>query len=68
LREVRHHRGVEVDQPLALGEGGGGRREALAETTCAIVGGVIAAGKAGVPPAEWADRVEPLPGWVRTSV
>ncbi|MBT3152293.1 ADP-ribosylglycohydrolase family protein [Streptomyces sp. CHD11] len=36
------------------------------DTTCAIVGGVTAAaGKAGAPPAEWADRVEPLPGWMR---
>ncbi|GAA1428905.1 ADP-ribosylglycohydrolase family protein [Streptomyces thermospinosisporus] len=38
------------------------------DTTCAIVGGVIAAGKAGAPPAEWIDRVEPLPDWVPTSV
>ncbi|MFK0025823.1 ADP-ribosylglycohydrolase family protein [Streptomyces sp. NPDC090798] len=35
------------------------------DTTCAIVGGVIAAGKAGAPPAEWAERTESLPGWVR---
>ncbi|MEU3340392.1 ADP-ribosylglycohydrolase family protein [Streptomyces sp. NPDC002144] len=34
------------------------------DTTCAIVGGVIAAGKAGVPPAAWADRTEALPDWV----
>ncbi|WP_217165785.1 ADP-ribosylglycohydrolase family protein [Streptomyces sp. AC512_CC834] len=34
------------------------------DTTCAIVGGVIAAGKAGVPPAEWAGRVEALPAWM----
>ncbi|MEV5934823.1 ADP-ribosylglycohydrolase family protein [Streptomyces sp. NPDC052079] len=38
------------------------------DTTCAIVGGVVAAGKAGAPPAEWVDRVEPLPDWVPTSV
>ncbi|GAA0634818.1 ADP-ribosylglycohydrolase family protein [Streptomyces thermocarboxydovorans] len=38
------------------------------DTTCAIVGGVIAAGKAGAPPAEWTDRVEPLPDWVPASV
>ncbi|WP_033308317.1 ADP-ribosylglycohydrolase family protein [Streptomyces iakyrus] len=38
------------------------------DTTCAIVGGVIAAGKAGTPPAEWVDRTEPLPDWVPTSV
>lgn len=34
------------------------------DTTCAIVGGVIAAGKAGAPPAEWAGRVEALPAWM----
>ncbi|MFJ5733315.1 ADP-ribosylglycohydrolase family protein [Streptomyces paradoxus] len=38
------------------------------DTTCAIVGGVIAAGKAGAPPAEWVERTEPLPSWVPTSV
>ncbi|MEU0166024.1 ADP-ribosylglycohydrolase family protein [Streptomyces iakyrus] len=38
------------------------------DTTCAIVGGVIAAGKAGTPPVEWVDRTEPLPDWVPTSV
>ncbi|MEU4466409.1 ADP-ribosylglycohydrolase family protein [Streptomyces sp. NPDC024017] len=37
------------------------------DTTCAIVGGVIAAGKAGTPPAEWVERTEPLPDWVPTS-
>ncbi|MFG2322014.1 ADP-ribosylglycohydrolase family protein [Streptomyces sp. NPDC048568] len=34
------------------------------DTTCAIVGGVIAAGEAGTPPAEWAGRVEELPEWM----
>ncbi|MEU1851026.1 ADP-ribosylglycohydrolase family protein [Streptomyces sp. NPDC019990] len=34
------------------------------DTTCAIVGGVIASGKAGAPPAEWVRRTEPVPGWV----
>ncbi|MFC9129405.1 ADP-ribosylglycohydrolase family protein [Streptomyces sp. NPDC057099] len=34
------------------------------DTTCAIVGGVIAAGKVGTPPAEWVGRTEPLPDWV----
>ncbi|MFK4797505.1 ADP-ribosylglycohydrolase family protein [Streptomyces sp. MPA0124] len=34
------------------------------DTTCAIVGGVVAAGKGGAPPAEWAGRVEALPAWV----
>ncbi|MFC9468666.1 ADP-ribosylglycohydrolase family protein [Streptomyces coelicoflavus] len=37
------------------------------DTTCAIVGGVVAAGKAGAPPAEWAARVEALPDWMTTS-
>ncbi|MFE2968135.1 ADP-ribosylglycohydrolase family protein [Streptomyces sp. NPDC059340] len=35
------------------------------DTTCAIVGGVIAAGKAGAPPGEWVERTESLPAWVR---
>ncbi|WP_329532044.1 ADP-ribosylglycohydrolase family protein [Streptomyces sp. NBC_01450] len=35
------------------------------DTTCAIVGGVIAAGRAGAPPGEWVERTESLPGWVR---
>ncbi|MFD9795634.1 ADP-ribosylglycohydrolase family protein [Streptomyces sp. NPDC059070] len=34
------------------------------DTTCAIVGGVVAAGKAGAPPAGWLERTEELPGWV----
>jgi ADP-ribosylglycohydrolase len=34
------------------------------DTTCAIVGGVVAAGKGGAPPAEWAGRVEALPSWM----
>ncbi|MFF4396110.1 ADP-ribosylglycohydrolase family protein [Streptomyces sp. NPDC001480] len=38
------------------------------DTTCAIVGGVLAAGKAGTPPAEWAQRTEPLPDWAPTTV
>lgn len=37
------------------------------DTTCAIVGGVIASGKAGAPPAEWVERTESLPDWVPTS-
>ncbi|MEW2283369.1 ADP-ribosylglycohydrolase family protein [Streptomyces sp. NPDC047841] len=36
------------------------------DTTCAIVGGVLAAGKAGAPPAEWVRHTEELPGWVTT--
>ncbi|MEU2879978.1 ADP-ribosylglycohydrolase family protein, partial [Streptomyces sp. NPDC007070] len=38
------------------------------DTTCAIVGGVLASGKAGTPPAEWARRTEALPEWVPTAV
>ncbi|WP_267715593.1 ADP-ribosylglycohydrolase family protein [Streptomyces sp. CoH17] len=38
------------------------------DTTCAIVGGVVAAGEAGAPPAEWAERVEALPAWMTASV
>ena len=37
------------------------------DTTCAIVGGVLGAGKAGTPPAEWVERTEDLPAWVRAS-
>ncbi|MEV7321385.1 ADP-ribosylglycohydrolase family protein [Streptomyces sp. NPDC093970] len=36
------------------------------DTTCAIVGGVLAAGAVGAPPAAWAERTEPLPEWVPT--
>ncbi|MZE81356.1 ADP-ribosylglycohydrolase family protein, partial [Streptomyces sp. SID5475] len=32
------------------------------DTTCAIVGGVVASGP-GAPPAEWLERTEPLPQW-----
>ncbi|GGZ36531.1 hydrolase [Streptomyces poonensis] len=34
------------------------------DTTCAIVGGVVAAGRAGTPPEEWVRQTEELPGWV----
>ncbi|MCX4236890.1 ADP-ribosylglycohydrolase family protein [Streptomyces ortus] len=34
------------------------------DTTCAIVGGVVAAGTAGAPPAQWLERTETLPGWL----
>ncbi|MET9255284.1 ADP-ribosylglycohydrolase family protein [Streptomyces sp. NPDC048182] len=37
------------------------------DTTCAIVGGVVAAHPAGAPPAGWADRVEALPDWMRVT-
>jgi ADP-ribosylglycohydrolase len=38
------------------------------DTTCAIVGGVLASGKAGTPPAEWVERCEVLPDWVPTAL
>ncbi|MEV8021222.1 ADP-ribosylglycohydrolase family protein [Streptomyces sp. NPDC086554] len=34
------------------------------DTTCAIVGGVIASGEGGSPPEEWLERTEVLPGWM----
>ncbi|MFI2372309.1 ADP-ribosylglycohydrolase family protein [Streptomyces sp. NPDC018833] len=34
------------------------------DTTCAIACGVVAAGKAGRPPAAWLERTEDLPGWL----
>ncbi|MEW2131637.1 ADP-ribosylglycohydrolase family protein [Streptomyces sp. NPDC005435] len=34
------------------------------DTTCAIVGGVLAAGMAGAPPRAWSERTEELPAWV----
>ncbi|MCQ0002442.1 ADP-ribosylglycohydrolase family protein [Streptomyces sudanensis] len=34
------------------------------DTTCAIVGGVVAAAPAGGPPADWLARTEALPHWV----
>ncbi|WP_020139150.1 ADP-ribosylglycohydrolase family protein [Streptomyces sp. 351MFTsu5.1] len=37
------------------------------DTTCAIVGGVIAGGKAGAPPAEWVARTEGFPEWMRVA-
>jgi ADP-ribosylglycohydrolase len=33
------------------------------DTTCAIVGGIVAARPDGVPPAVWQERSEPLPEW-----
>ncbi|MET8803290.1 ADP-ribosylglycohydrolase family protein [Streptomyces sp. NPDC004546] len=38
------------------------------DTTCAIVGGVLASGKAGTPAAEWVERSEALPDWVPTGL
>ncbi|MDH6628764.1 ADP-ribosylglycohydrolase [Streptomyces sp. LBL] len=38
------------------------------DTNCAIVGGVIASGKAGTPPAEWVARTEAVPEWVTATV
>lgn len=34
------------------------------DTTCSIVGGILASRPGGGPPAEWAERAEPLPAWV----
>ncbi|WP_392673072.1 ADP-ribosylglycohydrolase family protein [Streptomyces sp. LN785] len=34
------------------------------DTTCAIVGGVIAAGESGAPPAGWSAQTEELPDWL----
>lgn len=33
------------------------------DTTCAIVGGIVAAAPGGQPPAAWTRRTEPLPRW-----
>ncbi|MGY3204471.1 ADP-ribosylglycohydrolase family protein [Streptomyces sp. TE5632] len=38
------------------------------DTTCAIVGGVVAAGEAGMPPSGWIERVEALPSWMPVSL
>ncbi|WP_228984006.1 ADP-ribosylglycohydrolase family protein [Streptomyces sp. DH12] len=34
------------------------------DTTCAIVGGVVAAAQGGAPPADWLARTEDLPAWL----
>ncbi|WP_406464843.1 ADP-ribosylglycohydrolase family protein [Streptomyces sp. NBC_00111] len=34
------------------------------DTTCAIVGGIVASEPVGAPPAEWLARTEELPDWV----
>ena len=34
------------------------------DTTCAIVGGIVAAGATGAPPADWLERTEELPDWL----
>ncbi|MEU1212223.1 ADP-ribosylglycohydrolase family protein [Streptomyces sp. NPDC005791] len=34
------------------------------DTTCAIVGGIVAAEPGGAPPADWLARTEELPDWV----
>ncbi|MGW0547940.1 ADP-ribosylglycohydrolase family protein [Streptomyces altiplanensis] len=38
------------------------------DTTCAIFGGVVAAGEAGAPPAGWLEQTEELPEWVPSRV
>jgi ADP-ribosylglycohydrolase len=37
------------------------------DTTCAIVGGIVAARPGGAPPPTWTVRTEPLPEWAVTS-
>ncbi|MFE7121960.1 ADP-ribosylglycohydrolase family protein, partial [Streptomyces sp. NPDC057654] len=34
------------------------------DTTCAIVGGIVASAERGAPPAAWLERAEPLPDWL----
>ncbi|MFF4094388.1 ADP-ribosylglycohydrolase family protein [Streptomyces sp. NPDC001834] len=34
------------------------------DTTCAIVGGIVAASEAGAPPVDWSAQTEELPGWL----
>ncbi|MFI9626235.1 ADP-ribosylglycohydrolase family protein [Streptomyces sp. NPDC052042] len=34
------------------------------DTTCAIVGGIVAASEAGAPPAAWSAQTEELPDWL----
>ncbi|MFF3394517.1 ADP-ribosylglycohydrolase family protein [Streptomyces sp. NPDC002669] len=34
------------------------------DTTCAIVGGIVAAGRNGAPPADWSAQTEELPDWL----
>ncbi|MFJ7196230.1 MULTISPECIES: ADP-ribosylglycohydrolase family protein [unclassified Streptomyces] len=34
------------------------------DTTCAIAGGIVAASRAGAPPADWTARTEELPDWL----
>jgi ADP-ribosylglycohydrolase len=34
------------------------------DTTCAIVGGILAAAPGGAPPGEWLERTEALPHWL----
>ena len=33
------------------------------DTTCAIVGGIVASRPGGEPPSTWSDRTEVLPEW-----
>ncbi|MGD6754930.1 ADP-ribosylglycohydrolase family protein [Streptomyces sp. BH105] len=37
------------------------------DTTCAIVGGIVASGADGAPSAEWLGRTEALPAWAPTA-
>lgn len=38
------------------------------DTTCAIVGGVLAGAESGAPPGDWTERTEDLPEWLRDVV
>jgi ADP-ribosylglycohydrolase len=37
------------------------------DTTCAIVGGIVAAGPAGAPPRAWREQTEALPEWAESA-
>ncbi|RLV09752.1 hypothetical protein CTZ27_00295 [Streptomyces griseocarneus] len=38
------------------------------DTTCAIVGGIVASAERGAPPVSWLERAEELPGWLPAAV
>ncbi|NRQ32589.1 ADP-ribosylglycohydrolase family protein [Nonomuraea sp. NN258] len=54
---ARHRHDVEAALWTAAAAGGD------VDTTCAIVGGIVAAGEHVSLPREWTRRCEPLPGW-----
>lgn len=60
---ARHLRGYEEAVWTAVRAGGD------IDTTCALIGGVVAAGgPAGAPPETWTARTEELPSWLATSL